>query len=203
MTSPFTRLAGNSPLFLNTDQPAAAGVSALVQGTGASATGTNAIAYGTGTVGSGLQSTSVGFSADATGESSVALGANAEASALGAVAIGLDSEASAAEAVSIGRNSKAEGVGSIAILGTTDRDYSIVIGDQSIIADPNDGCIIIGTNRLATMSNQTIIGNVGTSNVTLTGIRVAADDAAAAALTPPVPVGGLYHNAGAVRIRLV
>ena len=50
-----------------------------------------------------------------------------------------------------------------------------------------------------------VAGNlVLTSGVRLqANLPSAADDAAAAALSPAVPVGGLYHTAGAVKQRLV
>lgn len=41
------------------------------------------------------------------------------------------------------------------------------------------------------------------SLITGAGLRNAASDAAAAALTPPVPIGGMYRNGGAVQVRLV
>ena len=44
---------------------------------------------------------------------------------------------------------------------------------------------------------------VGFDRIDFTGLREFADDTAAAAATPAVPVGGLYHTSGAIKIRLV
>lgn len=39
------------------------------------------------------------------------------------------------------------------------------------------------------------------SRIDFTGIREFANDAAAANATPPVPVGGMYHTAGTLKVR--
>ena len=41
------------------------------------------------------------------------------------------------------------------------------------------------------------------STINFSGIREFANDAAAAAATPPVAVGGIYHTGGVLKIRLV
>jgi len=67
------------------------------------------------------------------------------------------------------------------------------------------GLVITAGGLVITAGGQTITaGNlVLTAGVRLQGnLPSAADDAAAAALSPTVPVGGLYHTAGAVKQRL-
>jgi hypothetical protein len=44
---------------------------------------------------------------------------------------------------------------------------------------------------------------VAFSRIDFTGLREFANDAAAAAATPAVPVGGMYHTAGVLKVRRV
>lgn len=44
---------------------------------------------------------------------------------------------------------------------------------------------------------------VAFSRIDFTGLRGFADDTAAAAATPPVPVGGMYHTEGVLKVRRV
>lgn len=41
------------------------------------------------------------------------------------------------------------------------------------------------------------------SNIDFTGLREFSNDESAANATPPVPVGGMYHYQGSLRVRLV
>ncbi len=75
-----------------------------------------------------------------------------------------------------------------------------------VIYDPGDSIRILsfttGEAMVISTADHTVYfsGTINAPNLNLSGMVDAANDAAAA--TAGVPVGGLYHNAGAVRIRL-
>jgi hypothetical protein len=74
----------------------------------------------------------------------------------------------------------------------------------SITIDGTTGGITLSDGVTITTGGLTITagGIVVTAGRSQLNLPSAADDAAAAALSPAVPVGGLYHTAGAVKQRL-
>jgi len=91
---------------------------------------------------------------------------------------------------------------------TFSKGLTVTSGGLSVAAG---GASVTGGIRAETAGLTVVAGglSVMAGNAVLTsGVRLqanlpsAADDAAAAALSPAVPIGGLYHTAGAVKQRL-
>jgi hypothetical protein len=57
----------------------------------------------------------------------------------------------------------------------------------------------IGTHEAIRFSDT---GSISQVVIPIANVRDAADDAAAAALSPPVPVGGLYRTGSFIKIRV-
>lgn len=171
-----------------------------------SAWGGNTIAIGAGTdtmAASGFASTNeciaIGFDAKARASYSVVIGKTAvtdDAVRVNTVVIGYNTKA-AQYSTAVGAGAFAVGMASMA-LGDANAagNYAIAIGDQ---AQANfNNTVAIGPNVVATnwtdstTVNQLVLANYSALNY--------ADDTAAA--TGGVPLGGIYHNAGAMRIRI-
>jgi len=96
------------------------------------------------------------------------------------------------------------------VLSMFDTDGVTLLG--AITINNSTGAITLSKGTTITTGGLTITAGgqtIAAGNLSLTaGVRLvgnlpsAADDAAAAALSPTVPVGGLYHTAGAVKQRL-
>ena len=102
-------------------------------------------------------------------------------------------------------------IGLVASMGSGAND-SVAIGRQAAVGNQAAGSTAIGKNAQATAQGSTAIGaNAVAANPQWAAVKQLeinnyatlnfADDAAAAA--GGVPLGGIYHNAGALRIRIV
>jgi hypothetical protein len=60
--------------------------------------------------------------------------------------------------------------------------------------------LYVGEDGIAKRVGQSV--PVPYSSINFSGIREFATDSAAAAATPPIPVGGLYHTGGYLRVRM-
>ena len=171
---------------------------ALAIGWDAGASGQNSIAFGKLSTGNGIGSVGIGDAAKARADYSVCIGPNAlvdDSVRVNTVVIGKDAKA-AQYSISLGANSFAIG-DNCATVGTQSRaagSYASVIGCNSF-ADYNyttavgAGVIAINWTDSVTMKQLALIS---------TGAY--ADDTAAAA--GGVPINGVYHSSGALRIRL-
>ena len=167
--------------------------------------------------------------ANASGADSIALGDSAAAGGAGAIAIGnTTNSGSSSYTICIGNAASAFGGDAIVIgrsaYGGISGSRNIVIGRQASIASGVDSIALgkgasvtadnghaIGENSSVTASGATAIGNTVTAStvdtVTMKLLQIAnyatinfADDAAAA--TGGIPLGGVYHTAGALKIRI-
>lgn len=84
-------------------------------------------------------------------------------------------------------------------------DGGLTVAGGGLTIDAGGLTVTAGGIAITAGGQSIVAGNlVLTSGVRLVAnLPSAADDAAAAALSPTVPVGGLYHTAGAVKQRLV
>jgi len=172
----------------------------------------------------------IGFGAIASASFGVGVGVNAEASASNGAAYGRDAKAFGSESVSIGENAIAQGANSINIgvrglcpgtasnsifIGTS--TYSTTVTAQDSIAMGNTssalgiGSVAIGKDSSASANNSVALGEGVTASTadttTVNLLQIAdyanidyADDTAAAA--GGIPLGGVYHTSGAVKIRI-
>lgn len=155
------------------------------------AAGNYAIAIGEGTQANGNGSVAMGYQAGYLGSSQerfVSIGEfNGFSIAARAVSIGYYGTAKAADSVAIGADARVD---------NSAHTGAVAIGEDSRSAGP--GTVALGRNVTAaawddsTTVNQFVINNYANLNY--------ADDTAAA--TGGVPLGGVYHNAGALRIRI-
>jgi hypothetical protein len=160
----------------------ASGDNSFATGQGATASGDYSTASGRATFATGTQSFAAGFLSRASGEYSTAMGANSVASGNKSVSIGDTTIANSFSEIAIGRNPVAK-TGNATIWIATDRLFSIGNG--------------------ASASSQSMALEILKNGITVLPAVVSlsfADDTAAA--TGGVPVGGLYHTSGAIKIRL-
>lgn len=80
-------------------------------------------------------------------------------------------------------------------------DNDSVKRGELFLNEPAEELYYVGSDGVARTVNGTT--SVSFSRINFSGIREFANDAAAAAATPAVPVGGLYHTAGALKVRRV
>ena len=131
----------------------------------------------------------------------IAIGSNAKAngySDANAIAIGNDSRASNGAGVVIGYNALATGQAGIAIGGQTtlaSGTSSIAIG--RIATASASGAVALGNNITASTANTATVNLLQIAGYA--GMNYA-DDAAAA--TGGIPLGGVYHTSGALKIRI-
>lgn len=196
---------------------------------GTSTAGAFATAVGTGAAATGFWSTSLGYFASANASHSVALGRDAKVEGGNyGIAIGQASRSKAENAINIGRNSiiddsvrvdtvtigansksaqysTALGAGSFAIGAnstaisdsTAAANYGVAIG-WNAAANTAEGVVALGYNvNAVNWANSTTVNQIAYANYA--GLNFADDTAAA---TGGVPLGGVYHNAGALRIRI-
>ena len=184
----------------------------IVIGNSASATptGDGVVAIGTGATVGGQRAVAIGRSAAASLPLGIAIGNFAQTTAectiiIGAAAINLDGGACAERAIVIGggnRLSLATGVGSIVLgsstaAGCTRATAADAIAVGTLAAATASCAIALGAGITASTANYTTTRNLQLTNYASLNF---ADDTAAAA--GGVPLGGLYHNSGAARIRI-
>jgi hypothetical protein len=154
-------------------------------GNEAQATGSRTVAIGDSANASGSRSVVVGASSTASAFSSCVFGAFSEATAEGATVVGgYGSSATAVDAIAVGKEADATAIGAIAI--------------GKLAQATADGAVAIGSG----------INAVTADTVTMDKLQILdyaninyADDTAAAA--GGIPLGGVYHNAGDLKIRIV
>ena len=144
------------------------------------------------------QSIGIGYNADATGAQSICIGTNALASARASIAIGENTDATGgATSIAIGGDSQATDL------------YCVAVGDNARASQ--DNAIAIGKNTIASANGAVALGNNFTAStvntVTVKKLQMLdyatldyADDTAAA--TGGIPLGGVYHTSGALKIRI-
>jgi len=142
------------------------------------------------------ESCAIGFDASSTGNAgSLAVGRNSSATGINPTCIGRNSSATN-NAIAAGYNAVASGNESTAIGTNTDATASLATA--------------LGYNAQATAAGAIALGEVTASTVDTTTLKLLqianyatinfADDAAAA--TGGIPLGGVYHTSGALKIRI-
>lgn len=172
---------GNIAIGFNTDATNEKGVAI---GNETQATGDRTVAIGDGANASGGRGVVVGASSSATAFSSAVFGAFSTATAEGATVVGgYGSSATAQDAIAVGKEADATAVGAIAIgkLAQATGIGSVAIGD-GVNASTAD---TVTVNKLQMLDYATLDF---------------ADDTAAA--TAGIPLGGVYHTTGALKIRI-
>jgi len=143
----------------------------------------------------------------------IAIGYNANSSQAEAIAFGSNSDATAAYNISIGGSSRAAGTQTLAIGFSSEVTSGLrgaAIGNNSTVS-ANSG-VALGYNTTASAAGAVAIGDSVTASTentaTVNLFQIAAyatmnfaDDAAAA--TGGIPLGGVYHTDGALKIRIV
>jgi hypothetical protein len=174
----------------------ASGANSTAMGNVTVASGPNSFATGNLTTASGDYSTASGRATNATGNQSFAAGFFSRASGEYSTAMGANSTASGNKSVSIGDSTIANSFSEIAI-------------GRHPVAKTGNATIWIATDRLfsigngASASSQSMALEILKNGITVLPAVVSlsfADDTAAA--IGGVPVGGLYHTSGAIKIRL-
>lgn len=161
----------------------ATGARGIALGEDAQATGPQSIAIGQNASSPAQRGVAIGYSAD-TGNADIAIGDSASAQANGGnVAVGKGSNASGLAAVAIGKAAVAAGTDSIAIGpgSNATANEAVAIGHD----------VQATTASTATVNLFQIAGYASMSY---------ADDTAAAA--GGIPLGGVYHTSGALKIRI-
>ncbi len=156
---------------------------ASLTGTAANASGNQSIAIGDGAVANSIQSTSVGKGCESTGLESQAYGNDSDAVNSNDTSIGRSCTAQGGSSTAIGANSQSNGGASVAI-------------GNSAVSNAY-GAIALGDSVTANYSDTLSIKLLEIQNYLNFNF---ADDAAAAAGS--IPLGGVYHNNGALRIRI-
>lgn len=82
-----------------------------------------------------------------------------------------------------------------------DNDNSEVKRGELFLNEPAEQLYYVGLDGVAKTVNGTTA--ISFTRINFSGIREFVNDAAAAAATPAVPVGGMYHTAGVLKVRLV
>lgn len=169
---------------------------------------------------------SIGANTDNNSGQGIAIGNNAATGSLDeSCAIGFDASSTGnAGSLAVGRNSSASGLNGSAFGRNSSATNSGIAAGYNAVASGNEG-VAIGANTDATASESTALGyaaqataqgavaignSVTASTVDTTTLKLLqianyasinfADDAAAA--TGGIPLGGVYHTAGALKIRI-
>jgi hypothetical protein len=193
----------------------AVAIDALALGRNSNAAVLNSTAIGVGATVNGVNGVAIGR-ATVNGVNGYALGDGSTANGTNTVAIGIAAFAGGDESVSIGTSHPSSGNNSIAIgrRGSCTGDSAISIG--SFTAVNGDNAIAIGASAQATTGSAvalgaSVIANVPSYTTTrfLQLLNVSSsmgafgfvDDTAAA--SGGVPLGGIYHLSGSLKIRMV
>jgi|TARA_B110000908_G_scaffold143676_1_gene172811 hypothetical protein len=188
----------------------ASGVAATATGYDTEASGANSTAMGKETTASGENSFATGQGPTASGDNSTALGRSTFSTGTNSFAAGLSSRASGEDSTAMGANSVASGNKSVSIGDRTiANSFSEIAIGSNPVAKTGNATTWIATDRLfsigngASASSQSMALEILKNGITVLPAVVSlsfADDTAAA--TGGVPVGGLYHTSGAIKIRL-
>lgn len=87
------------------------------------------------------------------------------------------------------------------VQGLYDNSASAAKRGELFLNEPAQSLYYVGADGIARTVNGTT--SVAFSRIDFTGLRNFADDAAAAAATPAVPVGGMYRTGNLLKIRLI
>jgi hypothetical protein len=183
------------------------GAYAVAVGKSAAAQSDNSIAIGNSSfVGYSNTSDSVAIGYDTTvsdnSRRSVVVGALSQSDSPNCVAIGYDSETDGYGSVAIGDLARTNGSFGITIGGsghTNNGNYNTIIGGFNNVTTSYTGATMLNTkSRSATTNDATFVENLVVFNYSNLNF---ADDTAAAA--GGVVLGQVYHNNGALRIRIV
>ena len=82
-----------------------------------------------------------------------------------------------------------------------DNDASAVKRGELFLNEPLEELYYVGADGVCRQVNETTA--VAFSRIDFTGLREFADDSAAAAATPAVPVGGMYRTGSVLKVRAV
>ena len=157
-------------------------------GLNCSVQGANAIGIGTQTRVYNNYATALNYQAEAHGEGSTAIGYQAPSRGIGSVAMGWGLQPNGLYSVSIG-----------GVSNTLTSDFSTILGGSGNTITSLDHTAMIGCiDRTATTSGATFVENLVVFNYAALNF---ADDTAAAA--GGVVLGQVYHDLGALRIRIV
>ena len=145
-----------------------------------------------------------------------AIAIGSSASAGGGTAIGNGARCSGATAASYGANARSLGSGSVAVGGNalviSTSPGGVAIGEDAEVALNTPGAVALGKDTIANAVGAVALGAAVTAStantVTIKKLQMLdyatldyADDAAAA--TGGIPLGGVYHTDGALKIRIV
>lgn len=207
----------------------AGGSRAVAISEGANAGGTRAISIGQSTSAQNFRSLCIGNYSNARQDASTAIGSSLNAWAQNSIVIGKDSsdaDAVRVNSITIGTNINTAQYS--VNIGNDQNNYSadsVMIGNSNVIGanyhvmvgygnnvQTYDNQIAIGRGNTSALADSGVIGynltSLWTGGITMNQIALAnvanlnyANDTAAA--TGGVPVGGVYHYDGAMRIRIV
>jgi len=82
-----------------------------------------------------------------------------------------------------------------------DNDETAAKRGELFLNEVHEELYYVGLDGIAKTVNGT--GPIPFSRIDFTGLRNFADDSAAAAATPAVPIGGLYRTASVLKVRVV
>jgi len=170
---------------LVTNAATAAGTTSIALGDNAeiTAAGVNSLAIGTNARATNNLATVVGPFAIAFGSRGIAIGQGSFASATRSIAIGDACQGNGLESTSLGHFANASAA------------YSVALGADASASANN--AVAIGKNVTASVADYTTTKNLQLTNYASLNY---ADDTAAAA--GGVPLGGIYHTSGALKIRI-
>ena len=214
---------GNQDYGITIGTSAQSGIFSTAVGTYAEASGLYATGVGPSCKATGQNTVSVGKTSWAQSESSVAIGESAHANGTygaGSVCIGLNTRLVRDAGVAVGRNLNlplgdfdhyravaigsgtnvrgGDGIGigtNVDIQGPNTND-KIAIGNAAVVTDDN-GAVALGAGVTASTANTVTIKKLQMLDYASLSF---ADDTAAAA--GGIPLGGVYHTSGALKIRI-
>lgn len=173
---------------------------AVAVGTGCTASGNISVAVGKQCTASGANSISYGIEASATPQNSIAIGnlASVPASQDGGIAIGGNCNVKF-DGITIGNNinnySPQNGIAIGKSSSTGSASHSIAIGANT--SSTAQGSVALGYNLTASTADTVTIKKLQMLDYATLNF---ADDTAAA--TGGIPLGGVYHTSGALKIRI-
>ena len=175
-----------------------------------------AVAVGQATQGLGAGSISIGRASIARLEGQIAIGDDAQCGEFVANAIAIGNNANGGGGTVVGNGSQAFAAGRSAAFGAGAKSLSnesLALGGEAIVNTNSSGAIAIGDQAIVASgaANAVALGNDVTAStpdtVTLKRLQMLdyasldyADDAAAA--TGGIPLGGVYHTSGVLKIRI-
>ncbi len=193
--------AGAKSIALGSDANATSGgniaIGSNARALGATDFDRNAVAIGTSSIANEEQNVAVGFNARATGNRGLSIGTDALSVSSRAAAVGFSSQANNFAAVCLG-DGNANGESSVSIGGfntLASPAYSVAIGRETQVPSNIAKGMAMGYQVTAIWANALTIPQIAFTEVANLNY---ADQAAA--VTGGVPVGGVYHTDGTLKI---